>query len=168
MKTAHLAALAIFLCTTSSHAGDKLASLATKLQIARPKRAERSRLDKQLRRLVGKPPAALVNLRNTWTKETLVLDAQPEKSLTQDTWDTFLRCHFTNQSHHMEKRLVAVLLGAARRFRSARIDVVSGFRAPKYNLLLRKKGREVARQSEHAEGNAIDFRLPGIATRKLL
>jgi uncharacterized protein YcbK (DUF882 family) len=42
--------------------------------------------------------------------------------------------------------------------------VVSGFRHPKYNLMLRKKGHEVARDSQHTHGTAIDFRLPGVAT----
>jgi uncharacterized protein YcbK (DUF882 family) len=46
--------------------------------------------------------------------------------------------------------------------------VVSGFRAPKYNLLLRKKGHEVARESQHPLGHAVDFRLPGLSTRHLL
>jgi uncharacterized protein YcbK (DUF882 family) len=40
---------------------------------------------------------------------------------------------------------------------------VSGFRHPKYNLMLRKKGHQVARDSQHTHGNAIDFWLPGIS-----
>lgn len=158
----------VLLLAGSAHAGDKLAWLDAKAHATRPKKAERLRVAKQLARLVGKLPPALINVHNNWTSETLVFDAKPEASVTQDTWDLFLRCHFTNQTHHMEKRLTSVLLSAARRFRVSRIDIVSGFRSPKYNLLLRKKGHEVARQSQHTEGNAVDFRLPGVTTRKLL
>ena len=68
----------------------------------------------------------------------------------------------------MDERLVEVLGHVARRFSAGRIEVVSGYRSPKYNLMLRKKGREVARTSQHSEGNAVDFRLRGIPTRRLL
>ena len=34
--------------------------------------------------------------------------------------------------------------------------------------MLRKKGREVARQSQHTEGNAVDFRVRGVPTQRLL
>ena len=67
----------------------------------------------------------------------------------------------------MEPRLVAMLLAAAARFHCDVVDVVSGFRHPKYNLILRKKGHQVARDSQHTHGNAVDFRLPGISVRAL-
>ena len=37
-----------------------------------------------------------------------------------------------------------------------------------YNLMLRKKGHEVARESEHPLGHAVDFRIPGVPTRQLM
>jgi uncharacterized protein YcbK (DUF882 family) len=33
--------------------------------------------------------------------------------------------------------------------------------------MLRKKGHEVARDSQHTHGNAVDFRIPGIDVRTL-
>lgn len=45
-----------------------------------------------------------------------------------------------------------------------RIDVVSGNRSPKYNLILLKKGHQVARHSHHMEGHAVDYRIRGVAT----
>ena len=68
----------------------------------------------------------------------------------------------------MDERLVDVLARVARRFGADRVEVVSGYRSPKYNLMLRKKGREVARQSQHTEGNAVDFRVRGVPTKRLL
>jgi hypothetical protein len=49
-----------------------------------------------------------------------------------------------------------------------RIEVVSGYRSPKYNLMLRKKGHQVARHSQHMEGHAVDFRIRGVTTRQVL
>ena len=52
-------------------------------------------------------------------------------------------------------------------FHSDVVDVVSGFRHPKYNLMLRKKGHQVARDSQHTHGNAIDFFLPHVPAGQL-
>jgi uncharacterized protein YcbK (DUF882 family) len=113
----------------------------------------------------GKKPARLVNLHNTWTKEWLAVDiASPPP---RDTIDRFLRDHFTNQPAAMEPKLVAIVLAAAAKFKSDVVTVVSGFRHPKYNLILRKKGHQVARESQHSHGKAIDFFLPRIATPRL-
>jgi len=119
-------------------------------------------------RKVGAPPPRVISVYNTWTREWLALDADPRGPLPDDaTLDRFLRCHFTNQPTEMDARLARTLRDAARHFNKLRVDIVSGFRAPKYNLMLRKKGHEVARDSQHTHGNAVDFRLPGIPTKQL-
>jgi len=59
------------------------------------------------------------------------------------------------------------LAAAAIKFRAPRVEVVSGYRAPKYNLMLRKKGRQVARESQHTQGTAVDFRVHGVHTEAL-
>ena len=108
------------------------------------------------------PLTTLFNLR---TRETLaILPGLPP----EERFHSFLRDHHTNQATQMDARLVDVLCRVARRFSAERVDVVSGYRSPKYNLMLRKKGREVARQSQHTEGNAVDFRVRGVPTRRLL
>jgi hypothetical protein len=106
------------------------------------------------------------SLYNVWTHE--ILPVPPEQPPPADMINRFLRCHFTNQSTKMDGRLLPTILRAARRFRAWRIEIVSGFRSPKYNLILRKKGHEVARESEHPRGEAVDFRLPQVPTRALL
>jgi len=132
-------------------------------------RVEKERIDARLRKLVGKPAEPVVNLHNIWTKDTIVFDPKAASpGIEQETLDAFLRCHFTDEPTHMDPRLIGVLVGAAKKFRAERIDVISGFRSPKFNLMLRKKGHEVARDSQHTYGHAVDFRLPGIPTRTLL
>lgn len=64
----------------------------------------------------------------------------------------------------MAPSLLPALLAAASHFGVHTIEVVSGYRSPKYNLFLHKKGHEVARDSQHLLGHAIDFRLPGVDT----
>ena len=113
----------------------------------------------------GARPARLVNLYNAWTKEWLAVDAAAPPP--RITVDHFLRDHFTNKGTAMEPRLLAMLLAAAARFHSDVVDVVSGFRHPKYNLILRKKGHQVARDSQHSHGNAVDFFVPGVPAQQL-
>ena len=113
----------------------------------------------------GTRPARLVNLYNFWTKEWLAVDAAAPPA--QTTVDRFLRDHFTNQPAAMEPRLLQMMLAAAANFRSDVVDVVSGFRHPKYNLILRKKGHQVARDSQHTHGNAIDFYVPRVPAQAL-
>lgn len=118
-------------------------------------------------RAVGKAPRALINLRNTWTDEWMVIDATGPVAVAPAQVDGFLRDHYTNDPTQMDARLIGVLREAALHFRARRIDIVSGFRAPKYNLMLRKKGHEVARDSQHTHGTAVDFRIPGVTTEAL-
>lgn len=88
------------------------------------------------------------------------IDEQAERS-------QFFRCWFTAKEGPVPAGLIEAILASARHFEVREVRIVSGFRAPKYNLLLRKKGREVAESSEHSEGLAIDFFLPGVGTRVL-
>jgi hypothetical protein len=79
----------------------------------------------------------------------------------------FFRCWFTHGTGPIPTELVARIVAAAEHFEVREVQIISGFRHPKYNLSLRKKGREVASGSEHTAGLAIDFLLPGIETRPL-
>jgi uncharacterized protein YcbK (DUF882 family) len=113
----------------------------------------------------GTKPAKLVNLDNQWTNEWLAIDptAPPDRAVI----DRFLRDHFTNAPSAMDPRLIDIVAAAANNFHSDTAVVVSGFRHPKYNLILRKKGHQVARDSQHTHGNAIDFYIPRIPTMTL-
>ena len=106
----------------------------------------------------------ITTLCNIWNREALALIAgQAYKRRFQ----LFLRDHYTQQSVQADTRLASILAAAAIRFRAPRIDIVSGFRSPKYNLMLRKKGHQVARESQHMQGTAVDFRIRGVDTETL-
>lgn len=108
-----------------------------------------------------KAPVTLFNLK---THEALpVLDVLPGRT----DWSRLLRCHFTGTVAWVDPRLAGEAVAAARKFGADRVEILSGYRDPKYNRLLRKKGRDVASQSRHTRGQAVDFRLPGVATTRL-
>ena len=145
--------------------------------------AKKQAFERSLTKRIGAKPKVVVNIFNTWTHETIaiVLDHRAHRGGTSrakrriagakktpaEAASWHLRCHFTNEPTAMDARLFQVLVEAAHHFKAPRIEIISGFRAPKYNLTLRKKGRQVARNSHHTLGEAVDFRLPGISTSKL-
>jgi hypothetical protein len=146
----------------------RVVSGASTTDAVKPKK-DRERATKASRQrplpIVGRPPAPHVNLYNTWTHEWLAVT--PGGRPPQRTLDRFLRDHYTNSPQPMEPRLLDILLSAASTFRSDTVFVVSAFRHPKYNLILRKKGHQVARDSHHTKGNAVDFYVPRVTTQRL-
>ena len=155
--------------TKTKPTSKKESSWTAKLKAAKTPRsaAAKAAWQKTLAKRIGKKPAPSVNIYNKWTHEYLVFNAGDTGQPPAEVANNFLRCHFTNQPTQMDQRLVSVLLQAAKKFRVRRVDVVSGFRDPKYNLTLRKKGRQVARNSEHTLGHAVDFRLPGVGVKRV-
>ena len=137
--------------------------------VARPKDALTPSLQAKARLAdptepVGARILPITTLFNLWNREALPLIAgQPYKHRFQ----LFLRDHYTKQATQADTRLAAVLAAAALRFRAPRVDIVSGYRSPKYNLMLRKKGHQVARESQHMQGTAVDFRIRGVGTEVL-
>jgi uncharacterized protein DUF882 len=116
-------------------------------------------------RAVHEPTAAPVTFFNLKTHEALpVLDGGLP---TREEWGRLLRCHFTGTVAWVDTRLAAAIVAAARKFGCGRVEVVSGYRDPKYNRMLKKKGHEVAGQSLHTRAQAVDFRLPGVPTLRL-
>ncbi|MBX3162670.1 MAG: YcbK family protein [Deltaproteobacteria bacterium] len=113
----------------------------------------------------GRRPAKLVNLYNTWTHEWIALE--PTAKVPTEVTNRFLRDHYTSASIAMEPKLLGFVLAAATHFRSDTAMIVSGFRHPKFNLILRKKGHQVARDSHHTKGDAVDFYIPKVTTQAL-
>ena len=148
---------------------DAAAPAAPEAPIAQTAKKDRAALAKSAKHgpppAPGQRPGKLVNLYNFWTKEWLAIDLTSPPP--PRTIDRFLRDHFTNKPAVMEPKLVDIVVAAATNFHSDVVDVVSGFRHPKYNLILRKKGHQVARDSQHTHGIAIDFFVPNVATAAL-
>jgi uncharacterized protein YcbK (DUF882 family) len=135
---------------------------------ALPKK-DRERLAKTVNRAPvprpGTKPTRVINLYNRWTHDWLAVD--PKQLPTRHQIDVFLRDHYTNKPTRMDEKLITTVIDAARQFKREVVAVVSGFRHPKYNLMLRKKGRQVARDSQHTHGTAVDFTFPDIDQAQL-
>jgi uncharacterized protein YcbK (DUF882 family) len=88
--------------------------------------------------------------------------------LALDELDHYLRDHRTGEVHHFDPRLFDLLhdLTASLNDSSGEIDVICGYRTPWSNEFLRTRSPNtgVARHSLHMQAEAIDIRLPGIAT----
>ena len=68
----------------------------------------------------------------------------------------------------MDPKLLDLLAAVARRIGTGEpFHIVSGYRSPATNTDLRRQGRGVAQRSYHLLGQAVDVKLPGVATRDL-
>jgi uncharacterized protein YcbK (DUF882 family) len=80
----------------------------------------------------------------------------------------FLRDFRTGEVCNMDAQLLDILYALqVQTNRAAVYEVISGYRSPQTNALLRKSSSEVAQKSLHMEGKAIDVRITGFSTRKL-
>lgn len=79
-----------------------------------------------------------------------------------------LRDHRNDETHPIDPRLLDLVYwlhyqtGQSRPF-----DVISGYRSPKTNAMLRLASSGVAKKSMHVQGKAVDLRLPGFSTSDL-
>ena len=76
---------------------------------------------------------------------------------TLDKLNWFLRDWRLNESTKMDPKLFDIVWEVYRESGSKQpIDVLSGYRSPQTNALLRQRSRQVAKYSQHMEGKAID------------
>jgi uncharacterized protein YcbK (DUF882 family) len=98
-----------------------------------------------------------VNLHETMQIRLRDPSGRPVKGQ-QKRFDRFLRCHYTNVQHPMNPRLISLIYRTGRHWPGHRIEVVSGYRHPKYA----KNPR-----SPHMKGLACDFRVAGVRNTEL-
>jgi uncharacterized protein YcbK (DUF882 family) len=80
----------------------------------------------------------------------------------------FLRDWRNDEETRMDPRLFDILWEVHRTVNAKEpINVVSSYRSPKTNSMLRRRSRGVARFSQHMLGKAIDFRIPNVAAEEL-
>lgn len=102
------------------------------------------------------PPPLLATLVQTHTDERVPLD---DVSPSQERFASLLADRVTGERHLFDPRLLELLRALARKHPLSRIELVSGYRSPKLNEMMRKKGRHVASHSQHSLGHACDFRI---------
>ena len=78
------------------------------------------------------------------------------------------RDHRTNDVREIDPRLLDLLYDLNEKLNSrGPFQVVSAYRSPETNAILRRRSRRIARHSLHIEGMAVDIRLPDRNMRQL-
>jgi len=78
------------------------------------------------------------------------------------------RDHYSGKVKPIHKDLIDFLHGISKTIgHDVPFHIVSGYRTPKTNAMLRRKSRSVAKNSLHMQGKAADIRIPGYNTKRL-
>jgi uncharacterized protein YcbK (DUF882 family) len=111
-----------------------------------------------------RPVETWATLINVHTGEAVALSsAEPSHPRFSDV----LADRVTGSKIELDRRLLELLRQIARRNPGVRLELVSGYRSPKLNELLRKKGHKVASHSQHSLGHAVDFRVIGLTPSRM-
>jgi len=108
----------------------------------------------------------------THTKETLTItykrNGKYDKSaLKKINW--FLRDWRRNETTKMSLETIDLLWELHADLGSKKpVHIVSGYRSPRTNAMLKRIGRKVARKSQHMSGRAIDFYFPDVPVEKIM
>jgi uncharacterized protein YcbK (DUF882 family) len=79
-----------------------------------------------------------------------------------------LRDHRTDERHPIDRNLLDLIHTLhVRMGRREPFHIISGYRSPATNRMLRAKSGGVAQNSYHMRGMAVDLRMPGIGTRQI-
>ncbi len=82
--------------------------------------------------------------------------------------DWFMRDWRKEKATHMDPHLIDLLWQVYREVGATQpIDIICGYRSPGTNALLRARSKGVAEYSQHINGKAIDFFIPGVPLAKL-
>ena len=116
-------------------------------------------------------PERMLNIYNIHTNERFSAVYSSSGVYDQDAINRinyFLRCHYTNEIVPIDIKVINLLCDIKDKCgRNREITIISGYRSPVYNNLLRRQGHHVSKHSLHLEGRAIDFTIEGISNRKL-
>jgi len=117
------------------------------------------------------PGKRTLSLYHTHTAEELKITYARQRAYDFDALQRvshFLRDHRTGDIHPIDPRLLDLLYNVQRLSGNRGVyEVISGYRSPKTNAMLRRKSNDVAGHSLHLEGRAIDVRMSGIRTKEL-
>lgn len=79
-----------------------------------------------------------------------------------------LRDHRTGESFPIDPRLLDIIYTVHKRLPTNKpYEIISGYRSPKTNNMLRKASSGVAKKSLHMSGRAIDLRIPDFSTSRI-
>jgi uncharacterized protein YcbK (DUF882 family) len=107
-----------------------------------------------------------ISLKNLHTGEELESEFFRDGGYVGDSFaaiQVLLRDFRNGEQHAIDPKLMDYLFDVAQHLGVDPVfSVISGFRSPQTNALLRERSSGVARQSMHLEGRAIDVRIAGV------
>ncbi len=104
---------------------------------------------------------------NEWLTVTFTQNGEFVSDALQEV-NEFLGDFRTGDFIDMDPELLNILFDLRQALDSdGAYEVISGYRSPATNEMLRQQGRGVARNSQHVQGKAIDVRLRGVDTAVL-
>lgn len=106
-----------------------------------------------------------LHLYNIHTGQTLDADYFAQGRYQDDAMkkiNYILRDYRTGDIKPIRRELLNLLYSISRTFRRpTRFHIISGYRSPETNAMLRRRSNNVAKNSLHMEGEAVDIRIPG-------
>ncbi|MCV6591234.1 MAG: DUF882 domain-containing protein [Marinobacterium sp.] len=119
----------------------------------------------------GLPLARSLQLENLHTGESVATAFWTPQGYQPDALQAInkvLRDHRADQATEMDIGLLETLVELTRRLDTqAPVQVISAYRSPQTNEMLRRKGHKVAKRSYHLKGQAVDIRIPGVELKDL-
>jgi uncharacterized protein YcbK (DUF882 family) len=109
---------------------------------------------------------------NTGEKMSYFVGSQGKHSKSDGlAFDEFCRDWRDDEIIAMDKNLINILVNICEPFVDnhgiVKVDVLSGYRTKRTNEKLRSKSRNVAKNSFHLKGRALDFRVPNVSIETL-
>ena len=108
---------------------------------------------------------------NTHTQESLCVDYWINGKYSPDALSRInyiFRDHRNNKIQPLDTRLLDLIHSLGKRIETNQpFHIISGYRSPETNALLRKQGRGAAKQSYHMLGKAVDIRIPDCSLSNL-
>lgn len=111
-------------------------------------------------------PVRKLSLHNLHTGEQVTASFWEEGQYLKEGLNTFnhvMRDFRANEEHDIDPKLFDQLFLLQHRLgKPGEIQIISGYRSPTTNAMLRRTSSGVAKKSYHMKGQAIDLRMPGV------
>lgn len=103
-----------------------------------------------------------------WLKDAVYWENGRYVTETLNDINRIFRDHRTGDIHEMDPKLTHILYGIRRHTGSDQaFNIISGYRSPKSNNMLRNKSSGVAKKSYHMLGQAVDINLEGVSVNNV-
>lgn len=121
---------------------------------------------------ISTPKPRIMRLRNINTGEffnTEFSEGSFVSASVQKKFDWFMRDRRNNLVRRMDQNLFTKLyrIQSNLGLRNTEIQIICGYRSPATNAAMRRRSRGVASNSYHIRGQAIDFRIDGVALNRV-